>query len=56
MQRRHKEKQWLLAYLEEAVEAHCIKHAAQKIRKIAKAKTREEAKKWRLIEEEEKRK
>jgi len=42
--------------LEEAAKAHHVKHAAQKISKIAKAKTREEAKKWRLIEEEEKRK
>jgi len=39
--------------LKEAVEAYCVKHATQK---ITKAKAREEAKKWRLAEEKDKRK
>jgi len=37
--------------LEEIVEAYYIEHAAQKARKM-----REEAEKWRLVEEEKKRK
>ena len=56
MQRRHKEKQQLQAYLEEAVEAHHIEHVAQKARKVAKTKTREETKKRWPVEKEDKRK
>ena len=48
MQWRHKEKQRLLAQLEETAEAHHIEHVAQK--------AREEAKKWRIAEEKEKKK
>ena len=36
--------------------AHHIEHAAQKVRKIAKAKTKKVAKKWKLIEEKKKQK
>jgi len=42
--------------LEEAAEAHCVEHAAQKTKKVAEVKIREETKKWRLVEEEEKKK
>ena len=42
--------------MKEAVEACYIKHVAQKAKKVAKAKIREEAKKKRIAEEEEKRK
>jgi len=42
--------------LEEVAEACHVKHAAQKARKVAKAKTREEAKKQKLTEEREKKK
>jgi len=42
--------------LEEAVETHHIKYAAQKARKKAEAKMREEVKKQRIVEEEEKKK
>ena len=48
IKKRHKEKQWL--------QAHYIECAAQKARKMAKAKIRKEIKKWRLAEEEDKRK
>jgi len=42
--------------LEEAAEAYCIEQAAQKTRKMVKAKVRKKAEKWRLTEKEEKRK
>ena len=45
MQQRHKKEQWLLAYLKEAVEAHYVEHAVQKVRKEAEAKVREKAEK-----------
>jgi len=38
------------------MEPCCVEHAAQKARKIAKAKIRKETKKWRLVEEEDKKK
>ena len=56
MQRRHKKKQQLQVHLEEAAKACHIKCVAQKVRKVVKAKTREEAKKRRLAEKENKRK
>ena len=56
MQKRYKKEQWLLACLEEAVEACHIEHVAQKARKEAKTKAREEAEKQGLAEEEDKRK
>jgi len=40
--------------LEEVAEAYCIKQAAQKARKITEAKTREKAKKQRLVEKKKK--
>ena len=46
----------LLLYLQETVEAHCVEHAAQKARWKVEAKTKEEAKKQRLVEEEKKKK
>jgi len=42
--------------LEEVAKACHIKCAAQKVRKVVKAKTKEESKKRRLAEEENKRK
>jgi len=46
----------LQAQLEEVAEAYCVEYAVQKVRKVAKAKTREKAEKWRLVKEEEKKK
>ena len=46
----------LQAQLEEVAEAYCVEYAAQKVRKVAKAKTREKAEKWRLVKEKEKKK
>ena len=43
MQQRHEEKQRSLLQLQEAAEAHCAEHAAQKARREAEAKTKEEA-------------
>jgi len=42
--------------LEKVVETHHVKHVAQKARKAVKVKIREEAEKWRLVEEKDKRK
>jgi len=42
--------------LKEAAEACHVKCTAQKARKVAKAKTREEVKKWRLVKKKEKKK
>jgi len=36
--------------LQEAVEACCAEHVAQKARREAEAKAKEEAKKWRIAE------
>ena len=36
------------------MEAHHVEHAAQKARREAKAKAREEAEKWRIAEEQKK--
>ena len=54
IQRRNEEEQLLQAQLKEAAEACHVKCTAQKARKVAKAKTREEVKKWRLVEKKEK--
>ena len=56
MQRRHEEELWFQAVLEEAAEAHHVECVTQKARKMIEAKIREESKKWRLVEEEYKRK
>ena len=56
MQRRYEEEQWFQACLEEVVEVYCIKHIAQKVKKIVEIKAREEAKKWRIVEEKKKKK
>ena len=42
--------------MKEVVKACYVEQAAQKIRKVVKTKTREEAEKWRLVKKEEKRK
>ena len=44
MQWRHKEKQWLLIQLKEAVKLCQAKHVAQKARREVEAKAKEEAK------------
>ena len=54
MQQRHEEKQRSLLRLQEAVEARCAEHAAQKARREAEAK--EEAERQRVVEEEERKK
>ena len=41
-----------LSHLEEVVKAYHIKCVAQKVKKVAKAKTREKAKKRKIAEEE----
>ena len=56
MQRRHKEEQQLLAQLEEAAKLHWAEHTAQKARREAEAKAKEEAKRQRVAEEEERKK
>ena len=48
------EKQQSLLWLQEATEAHCAKHTAQKARKEVEAKVKKEAKKWRIMEEKKK--
>jgi len=40
--------------LQEAVEARHVEHVAQKTRREAEAKAREEAEKWRIAEEQKK--
>ena len=53
MQWQHEEKQRSLLRLQEAVEAHHAEHAAQKARREVEAKAKEEAKRQRIVEEEE---
>ena len=43
MQQWHKEEQQSLLQLQEAVKAHCAEHVAQKARREAEAKAKEEA-------------
>ena len=56
MQRRYKKEQQLLAQLEEAVKLHQAEYMAQKARREAEAKAKEEAKRQRVTEEEERKK
>ena len=56
IQQRHEEEQQLLVQLEEAAKSCWAEHMAQKARKEAKAKVREEAKRRRIAEEKKKKK
>jgi len=56
IQQRHEEEEQLLLQLEEVAKLCQAEHAAQKARKEAEAKAREEAKRQRIAEEKEKRK
>jgi len=56
MQWRHEEEQRLLTQLEDAAKLRQAEHIAQKARKEAEEKTREEAKRQRVAEEEERKK
>ena len=56
MQWRYKEKQRLLTQLEEAVKLCWAKYAAQKARMEAEEKIQKEAKRQRVVEEEERKK
>ena len=56
MQWRHEEEQRSLLQLQEAAEAHCAEHAAQKARREVEAKTKKETKRQRVAEEEERKK
>ena len=56
IQQWHKEKQWLLVCLEEAMEACHVEHIAQKTRREVETKAKKETKRQRLVEEEESRK
>jgi len=53
MQRRHEEKQRLLAQLEEVVRLCQAEHMAQKARREVEEKAQEEAERQRVVEEEE---
>jgi len=56
MQRWHKEEQQLLVHLQEAAEARCVKCAAQKARREAETKTKEEAERQKVVEKKKKKK
>ena len=56
IQQRHEEEQRSLLQLQEAAEARHAEHAAQKARREAEAKAKEEAKRQRVAEEEERKK
>jgi len=56
MQRWHEEEQQSLLWLQKAVEARCAEHAAQKARREAEARAKEEAKRQRVVEEEKRKK
>jgi len=56
MQRRHEEEQRSLLWLQEAAEARHAERVAQKVRREAEAKAKEEAKRQRVAEEEERKK
>ena len=56
MQWRHKEEQRSLLQLQEAAEVCCAECAAQKARREAEAKTKEETKRQRVAEDEERKK
>ena len=49
-----KEQQQSLLWLQGAVEAYYAEHVAQKARREVEAKTKEETKKWRIVEEKKK--
>ena len=53
MQQQHEEEQQSLLRLQEAVEAHCAEHVAQKARRKVEAKAKEEAERQKIAEEEE---
>jgi len=53
MQQRHKKEQQLLAQLEEVAKLHRAECVAQKARREAEAKAKEEAERQRVVEEEE---
>ena len=56
MQQQHEEEQQSLLRLQEAVEARYAEHAAQKARREAETKAKEEAKRQRVAEEKERKK
>ena len=56
MQWWHEKELQLLVHLQETIEAHHVEHVAQKTRREVEAKTKEEAKRQRLVEEEKKKK
>jgi len=56
MQWRHEEEQWLLAQLEEVAKLRWTEHMAQKARREAEAKAKEEVERQRVAEEEERKK
>ena len=56
MQQRHEEEQQSLLWLQKAVEAYHAEHAAQKARREAEARVKEEAERQRVAEEEERKK
>ena len=56
MQQRHEEQQQLLAQLEEAAKLCRAEHTAQKARREAEIKAKEEAERQRVAEEEKKKK
>jgi len=53
MQQRHEKEQWLLVQLEEVAKLHWAECVAQKVRRKAEKKVWEEAKRQRVVEEEE---
>jgi len=56
MQQRHKEEEELLIQLEEVAKLHQAECTAQKARREAKEKAREEAERQRVVEEKKKKK
>jgi len=56
MQQKHEEEQRSLLRLQEAAEACCTEHTAQKARREAEAKTKKEAERQRVTEKEERKK
>jgi len=54
MQQRHKKKQWLLIQLKEAAKLCWAEHVAQKARKEAEVKVREEAKRKKVVKKKKK--
>jgi len=54
MQQWHEEEQQSLLQLQEIVEACCAERVAQKARREAEAKAKEDVEKWRIVEEKKK--